>query len=162
MPRFANMLAEGMKQRGHTVNIWSPTSTFNKLPGSAFMKKWLGYIDQFIIFPLIVRRRIKSLSPDTLFVFTDHALGPWVPLVSDRLHVIHCHDFLAQQSAAGEIPENVTGWTGRQYQQLIWRGYSKGKNFISVSLNTRSALQRFLPAPAQRSEMVYNGLNQRF
>jgi glycosyltransferase involved in cell wall biosynthesis len=162
MPRFANMLAEGMKQRGHQVELWSPSPVFYRLPGSRVIKKWLGYIDQFIIFPFAVRRRLQTVSHDTLFIFTDQALGPWVPLVADRFHVIHCHDFLAQQSALGEVPENPTSWTGRQYQRLIRSGYTKGKNFISVSFKTKAELHRFLHSVPQRSEVVYNGLNQQF
>ena len=102
------------------------------------------------------------MEPGTLFVFTDQALGPWVPLVADQPHVIHCHDFLAQRSALGEIPENMSSWTGRQYQAFIRRGYLKGKNFISVSQNTRNELHRFLSFPVSHSEMIYNGLNQSF
>jgi glycosyltransferase involved in cell wall biosynthesis len=162
MPRFAGMLANGMKQRGHTVEIWSPLPKFYKLPGSTSTKKWLGYIDQFILFPIAVKRRLKKVSVNSLFVFTDHALGPWIPLVADLPHVIHCHDFLAQQSALGEIPENPTKMSGRVYQRMIHRGYSVGKNFISVSLNTKAMLHKFLKALPERSEVVYNGLNQSF
>jgi len=162
MPRFANMLADGMKQRGHQVEIWSPAPVFHRLPGSRFVKKWLGYIDEFILFPLQVKRRLKKVPKDTLFVFTDHALGPWVPLIQNRFHVIHCHDFIAQQSALGEVPENPTSWTGRQYQRLIREGFSRGKHFISVSENTKKILHRFLPEPPRDSEVVYNGMNQKF
>ncbi len=162
MPRFAMMLAEGMKARGHKIELWSPEARFNKLPVPAFFKKWLGYIDQYIIFPAEVRKRLKETSKDTLFVFTDQALGPWIPLVADRPHVIHCHDFLAQKSALGQIPQNQTSWSGKHYQAFIYRGYSKGKNFISVSEKTRADLADFLPGKPNLSEMVYNGLNQSF
>src|SRR5688500_6220233 len=99
MPRFSGMLATGMRERGYKVETWSPKGRFVRIPGTKLMKKWLGYIDQFILFPMTVRSRIKKCTPDTLFVFTDNAQGPWVPLVSDRPHAIHCHDFLAQRSA---------------------------------------------------------------
>ncbi len=160
MPRFAQMLATGMKERGHSTSILMPAPHFYKLPIPKGKKKWMGYIDQYILFPQKVRKLLKNYSPETLFVFTDQALGPWVPLVADRPHVIHCHDFLAQLSAIGEIAENPTSWTGRQYQGYIRNGYSKGKNFISVSEKTRKDLHRFLPTQPKISEVVYNGLNQ--
>ncbi len=162
MPRFANMLAAGLTARGHMVKIWNPAPVFVRLPAPRFLKKWLGYIDQYIVFPTRVRRKIKSTPKDTLFVFTDHALGPWVPIVKDLHHVIHCHDFLAQWSALGVIPENPTSWTGRLYQSYIGRGYSRGKNFISVSEKTRNDLHQFLSRKPLVSEVVYNGLNQSF
>ena len=162
MPRFAQMLADGMAARGHTVAVWAPEAAFSRLPVPRPLRKWLGYLDQYAAFPAQVRRRLRACPPGTLFVFTDHALGPWLPLVTGRPHAVHCHDFLAQRSALGEIPENPTGWTGRQYQALIRRGYAQAHNFISVSHNTAADLQRFLPAPSVRSEVVYNGLNQAF
>lgn len=162
MPRFAKMVSDGIQERGHKVEFWIPQPRFFNIPLAESKRKWLGYIDQFIIFPLEVRRRLKKCPSDTLFVFTDHALGPWVPLVADRPHVIHCHDFLALKSALGQIPENPTSWTGRQYQGLIRRGFSKGKNFISVSKKTREDLHKILEASPSLSEVVYNGLNHPF
>src|SRR5690606_565450 len=99
MPRFARMLSEGMKEQGHKVEIWMPKPVFYNLPFLTILKKWMGYIDQFIIFPSQVKKRLHVCPDDTLFVFTDHALGPWIPMVAHRHHVIHCHDFLAQRSA---------------------------------------------------------------
>jgi glycosyltransferase involved in cell wall biosynthesis len=162
MPRFARMLEKGMYERGHTVKMWSPKPRFTRLAKNKSLKKWMGYIDQFIVFPLEVKSWLKSQSENTIFVFTDHALGPWVPLVARFPHVIHCHDFLAQRSGLGEIPENMSSWTGKQYQNFIRRGYSKGNNFISVSEKTREDLHRFLGKVPACSEMVYNGLNQSF
>jgi glycosyltransferase involved in cell wall biosynthesis len=162
MARFASMLSEGMEERGHTVQVWSPKARFFRIPLPNSIKKWMGYIDQYIIFRLEVRIRLKGCSPNTIFVFTDNALGPWVPWVNDRPHVTHCHDFLAQRSALDEIIENPTSWTGKLYQSFIRRGYLHGKNFISVSEKTKADLHRFLKSPPLISEVVYNGLNQSF
>jgi glycosyltransferase involved in cell wall biosynthesis len=156
------MLADGMQKRGHTVNVLSPTAKFFKLHSHSAIKKWLGYIDQYIVFPQQIRKWLKSCPSDTLFVFTDQALGPWVPLVANRPHVIHCHDFMALRSALGEIAENPTSWTGRKYQELIRRGFSKGKNFISVSHKTKEDLHRFLISKPKISEVVYNGFHHPF
>ena len=162
MPRFANMLADGLRQRGHRVDTWSPKPYFSKLPLPVFLKKWLGYIDQYIVFPAQVKKRLKSSDPNTLFVLTDHALGPWLPLFADKFHVVHCHDFIAQQSALGQISENPVSWTGKKYQEFIRWGYVKGKNFISVSKKTQTDLHQFINPKLIRSEVVYNGLNQSF
>ena len=162
MPRFATMLAEGMRVRGHEVQMWSPDAFFYRLPVSPGLKKWLGYIDQFFLFPLKTTLRIKRCSDNTLFIFSDQALGPWVPMVVKRPHVIHCHDFLAQHSALGYIPENKTGATGKVYQSIIFKGYSKGKHFISVSKKTQEDLHQLLSSSPLTSEVVYNGLNQSF
>jgi glycosyltransferase involved in cell wall biosynthesis len=162
MPRFTTMLAEGMTERGHRVKIWSPGATFFKLPVKGVLKKWLGYIDQYIIFPASVKRRLRECPEDTLFVFTDQAQGPWVKLVASRKHVMHCHDFLAQFSALGKISENKTGLTGKMYQQYIRNGYFKTKNFISVSNKTQNDLKELIGEKTKTSAVVYNGLDKAY
>lgn len=162
MPRYVKWLADGMNKRGHHVTVLSPQSYFSKLPAPAALKKWMGYLDQYIVFPKEVKRKIKKVAPDTLFVFSDHALGPWVPIVEKKLNVVHCHDFLAQKSALGQIPQNPTGWTGRQYQAYIRKGYAKGKNFISISHKTENDLLQLLPTKPRISNVVYNGVNPIF
>ena len=159
MPRFARMITKGMHARGHSADEWTAKPFFYKLPIPARFKKWLGYIDQFIVFPLQVRWRVRQLPGNTLFVFSDQALGPWVPLVAKRPHVIHVHDFMALRSSLGEFVQNPTGWTGRQYQAMIRRGFGHGQGFVSVSEKTRIDLKRFLPTKPRVSEVVYNGLN---
>jgi glycosyltransferase involved in cell wall biosynthesis len=163
IPRFAAMIKRGMADRGHKVDAWTSQPRFARLPvGTPFLRKWLGYVDQFLLYPKKLRKLAAQQPRDTLFVIVDQALGMWVPGVAQRPHVIHCHDFLALKSALGEFPENPTGWTGRQYQRLIRKGFSRGKAFISVSKKTREDLHRFLPAAPKVSEVVYNGLNHPF
>ena len=161
MPRFTSMLEAGMKSRGHSVRVWTPSAKLFKLPFGKF-KKWLAYIDQYVIFPVGARFKILRSPSDTLYVITDHALGPYVPLIADKPHVIHCHDFLAQRSALGEIPENPTSFTGRKYQAFIRNGYSKGRYFVSVSEKTKKDLEEFLPQKPELTEVVYNGINETF
>lgn len=164
MPLFARMIVEGARQAGHAVQVWSPRACLHRLPAPRSAKKWLGYVDQYLLFPLQVRWRLRRQALDTLFVFSDQALGPWVPLVADRAHVIHCHDFLALRSALGEIPQNRTGWTGRLYQRVIRWGFRHGRHFISVSRHTQEELHRFLAdtAAPQLSVVVHNGLNHAY
>jgi glycosyltransferase involved in cell wall biosynthesis len=162
MPRYANMLLNGMKERGHEVEVWTPTARFYKLPLLKNLKKWLGYIDQYILFPLEIKFKLRTYSKDTLFVFADQALGPWVPLVKNRKHVVHCHDFLALKSALGTIPENPTSFSGKQYQNYIRNGFSKGKCFISISKKTQQDLHELHKGEILRSSVCYNGLNRPF
>lgn len=162
MPRYANMLLSGMKERQHEVEVWSPRARFYKLPVFSFLKKWLGYVDQYIVFPFEVKLKLLSAPNDTLFVFADQALGPWVPLVNKKKHVVHCHDFLALKSALGNVPENPTSFSGRQYQNYIRNGFSKGKNFISISKKTQEDLEEFHQGKIIKSAVCYNGLSRPF
>jgi len=163
MPRYARMIGQGMENRNFKIEYWTAPTLFTRYAKKAGMiQKWLGYIDSYVVFPVILRHRLRCLPPATLIVVTDHALGMWVPHISSLPHVIHCHDFLAQRSAMGEFPEHRTGVSGRIYQRLIRRGFRQGRNFISISQKTRDDLTRFLIKQPELSEVVYNGLNYPF
>ncbi len=159
MPRFANMLQSAYSARGLEVRRWAPRAFFRNLFRNELARKWAGYLDQYVLFPVWVRRRLKHLSADTLFVFCDQAMGPWVPLVASRPHIVHAHDLLALRSALGDITENPTSLTGRIYQRFIRRGVRRARNFISISYKTRDDLHRFMGISPPVSEVVYNGLN---
>jgi glycosyltransferase involved in cell wall biosynthesis len=159
MPRFARMLKSSYEARGHCVHVWSPRAVlFKSFPRGRF-SKWAGYVDQYLLFPMWVRKALKRVPVDTLFVFCDQALGPWVPLVETRPHVVHVHDLLALRSALGDVPENPTSVTGRIYQRYIRRGFRRARHFISISKNTRDDLHRFGRVTPMTSDVVYNGLN---
>ena len=167
--RLVRMMSEAFEARGHHVQVRKPTprahrwatisATAARWPGLARWAKWAGYVDQFIFFPREQRRAIVADPPDTLYVFCDQALGPWVPLVRHRPHVVHCLDLLALRSALGLIPENPTSWSGRLYQRYIRSGFSHGRHFISISEKSRDDLHRYGGVQPQTSEVVYLGQN---
>jgi len=159
MPRFARMLEQAYFARGHQVQVWSPQPKVYALVPNGRFSKWAGYIDQYLLFPIWLRKQIRQQPADTLYVFCDQALGPWVPLVRHKPHVVHVHDLLALRSALGDVPENPTAWSGRLYQNYIRNGFQKAKHFISISNKTREDLHHFSKVSAVTSEVVYNGLN---
>ena len=159
MPRFARMLEQAYVTRGHQVQIWSPQAKLYAITPQGPLSKWAGYVDQYLLFPLWVRKQVKQQPADTLYVFCDQALGPWAPLVKHKPHVVHVHDLLALRSALGDVPENPTAWSGKLYQRYIRRGFGQAKHFISVSNKTCDDLHRFGNVTAITSELIYNGLN---
>lgn len=162
MPRFARMLQLAYARRGYQVEVWSPAALLHRWLNFGSMAKWAGYIDQYLFFPLWVKCQLRRQPAGTLYVFCDQALGPWVPLVAHLPHVIHCHDFLALQSALGDYPQNPVSLTGRIYQHYICRGFQTGRYFISVSQESKQQLAKYLPTPPLISEAVHNGLNYSF
>jgi glycosyltransferase involved in cell wall biosynthesis len=161
-PHFARMLSAAFAERGHHVQLRQPQAVVRQwLLISRWTKwaKWAGYVDQYLIFPRVLRRQAAKDPADTLYVFCDQALGPWVPLLAERPHVVHCHDLLALRSALGLLPENPTSFTGRIYQRYIRAGFGKARHFISVSKKSRDDLHEFGRVQPQTSEVVYNGLN---
>ena len=159
---FAQMLHDEYARRGHRVCVRRPPALLRSLVRSGPLAKWAGYVDQYLLFPRRLRAQMRGDPPDTLYVFCDQALGPWVPLAARRPHVVHCHDLLALRSALGDIPENPTAWTGRLYQRYIRAGFRRGRHFISISERTRDELHAFAGTPSGISEVVHNGLNHPF
>ncbi len=159
MPRFARMLEQAYVARDHQVQVWSPQAKLYAITPNGRFSKWAGYVDQYMLFPLWVRKQIRHQSDDTLYVFCDQALGPWMPLVKHKPHVVHVHDLLALRSALGDVPENPTAWSGKLYQRYIRHGFQQAKHFISISNKTRDDLHHFGKVTAITSELVYNGLN---
>jgi glycosyltransferase involved in cell wall biosynthesis len=159
MPRFAGMLKAAYESRGHSVDSWSASPKVYDWVPLGRLSKWAGYVDQYLLFPLAMRRAMTHTSKDTLFVFCDQALGPLVRVVGARPHIVHVHDLLALRSALGEVPENPTSVTGRMYQRYIRRGFQNARHFISISRKTQADLHRVGGVSAITSEVVYNGLN---
>ena len=156
---FARMLAEAFAARGHRVTVRRPVPRARAWAGEGRLAKWAGYVDQYLLFPRQLRRAMRRDPPDTLYVVCDQALGPWVPLVAARPHVVHCHDLLALQSAQGDWPQNPVSITGRKYQRWIRRGFSRARHFVSISHHTRTELHRLTGLQAVTSEVVHLGLN---
>lgn len=159
MPRFANSLKQSLEGRGYEVDTWAPKAFFFNFFKGTRLQKWGGYVDQYLIFPFRIRQWVRKQSADTLYVFCDQALGPWVPALKDRPHVIHCHDLLALRSAMGLVPENPTSFTGKIYQRFILRGFAQGQNFIAISSKTKQDLVEFGDIPPDRVQVVLNELN---
>lgn len=163
MRLFANQIAAGLRGRGYMVEELTAPVFFGRfLPRSVSAAKWLGYIDQFLIFPPWLWLRARLLPPDALCVLADQALGPWLPWIGRRPHVVHCHDLLALQAAMGRQPFHRLGWSGRLYQRWILRGFRRGRYFLAVSGATQAALRPYLSQRAQLCALLYNPLASRF
>ena len=156
---FAAMLVKAYTARGHSVELRQPKAVVRRLLPDGPWAKWAGYVDQYVLFPWQIGQSLSRDSVDTLYVFCDQALGPWMPYICSRPHVVHCHDLMALRSALGEIPQNPTSFTGRLYQRYIRWGFRHARHFISVSRKSQLDLHRFGAVRALTSEVVYNGLN---
>jgi len=160
MPRFAGMLGEGLRARGHEVQVWAPQPHWQHRLSGTRLAKWAGYVDQYLRFPRWVRAQLARQEPDTLYVLADQALGPWVPLLAGRPLVVHVHDLLALRSALGEVPENPTRPSGRVYQRYIRAGFAQARHFICISQRTRDDLLRVGGVQPLSCEVVHNGLHR--
>ena len=140
MQRFAAFMAQGLRQAGHEARVVKPRASLGQLhiSGEGF-GKWLGYVDKFGLFPLVLKSEIKWA--DVVHI-CDHSNSFYTKYLRFVPHVVTCHDLLAVRSALGEIPQNPTRWTGRQLQRLILKGLTEAQHIACVSDATRSDLLR--------------------
>lgn len=163
MRSFALQIATGLRARGHRVREITAPVVFGRLAAKgAGISKWLGYIDQYLLFRLQLWWLARRLPPRTLCVFCDQALGPWIPALKHHPHVVHVHDLLALQAALGRQPFHHLGWSGRLYQRWICDGFRQARCFLSVSAATLQALTAELRQPPWLNEVLLNPLPPRF
>ncbi len=115
MQRFAALLYREIGARGIAVEWLTPPVLFGRLPiPHRRLRQGLGFIDKFIIFPVLLRRRARTLrgSP-VVYHICDHSNSPYFNAVRQEPHLITCHDLIAVRTALGEFPELRRRWTGR-------------------------------------------------
>ena len=156
MQRFAEMLHKGLLAAGHQVRLLRPPVMVGRIRrGSTGLGKWIGYIDQFVLYPIILRR--QALWADIVHI-CDQANVVYIPHLRDKPHVVTCHDVLAIRAALGEIRETRTGWTGRIFQQWILRNLRKARRITCVSKQTASELHRLTGLTDNAVNVVPNAL----
>lgn len=163
MRAYADLIASALHCRGHRVLTLRPPVLFGRLlPRPHPLSKWLGYLDCFLLFPPLLWLRARRLPQGSLYVLMDQALGPWLPWIADRPHLLHCHDFLALEASQGRQPFHHLTASGRAYQRWIRRGFRGARAFLSVSAATRAGLHAQLPAAPRFSELLPNPRLPRF
>jgi len=156
MLRFADVMEKELTQAGHEVRVIRPTVKLCKFSWPKKLEKWIGYVDKYLLFPLPLRR--AAAWADVVHI-CDHSNSMYVKYVSDKPHLITCHDLLAVRSASGEFPENRVGFTGRLLQSWISRGLKSAQFVVCDSCATLNDCKRALDISTERLTVVYLGLN---
>jgi glycosyltransferase involved in cell wall biosynthesis len=159
MQRFAALLNRGFTAAGHETRLIRPPVIVGTLPFRGTTAKWLGYADQFVVFPRLLK---KAAEWADVVHICDHSNAVYINYVRHRPHVVTCHDMLAIRSALGEIACHRTLWTGRQLQSGILRGLraaARTGHIVCVSEATYLDILRVAKVPADTVSTIYNGLN---
>ncbi|QEG01052.1 Glycogen synthase [Stieleria maiorica] len=177
MERFAQMLRRGAEERGITAEIWRPEVFFakrytNTTSGAA---KWLGYLDKWVRYPRVIRRRIATMRrSDSLrgvhFHVADHSNAFYMRQLPVAGSAITCHDVLAIRGARGDADAYCpASRPGRWMQAWILRNLARSQKVAAVSATTLSQLQTLSESvtgayPPDRRDwrVIFNGFNARF
>jgi glycosyltransferase involved in cell wall biosynthesis len=165
MARFTLMLKSGLEQNNVTAEVWYPTIFFGKFSKSTLrgIGKWLGYIDKWLIFPVIMRwNRIGE--KDTYFHICDHSNAPYVPHLPKGRTSITCHDVLAIRGALGFKDAYCPATrTGKIFQNWILSNLLKADKIASVSHFTHDQLVALNKGVAKPGwQVIHNGFNAGF
>ncbi len=159
MLRFAAVLESGLARAGVAVEMIRPEPLFGRLrPSAGGFGKWLGYLDKFVVFPFVLRKKIANRGGVVVHI-CDHSNAPYTRHLRRVPHIVTCNDLLAIRSALGEFPQNPTGWTGRMLQRWIANGLRRANRIACISEATRRDLLRVLRIDERRATVIHMGQN---
>ena len=144
MQRFSAMMLRGLTERGIKAELIRPKSVLGNLgiPGG-FARKWLGYIDKYVLFPFQLRRRARS-APESVVHICDHSNAVYIEHCRPAPVVVTCHDLLAVRGGLGEETDCPATFTGRLLQKWILRGLGHAEAIACASGATASDANRLL------------------
>ncbi len=146
MSRFAGMLKEGFEKAGVRTVLWKPPVVFASGQSTtlAGLGKWLGYLDKWVVFPVVLflRALVASLRDnDCRFHICDHSNAPYLPWLPAKRTAITCHDVLAIRGALGFADAYCSATAmGKLLQKWILKNLASADKIACVSNYTRQQL----------------------
>lgn len=147
MERFARMLSDGFIKKGIEVEIWKPLVIFGKKSLNPYsgLGKYLGYVDKWLIFPLILKWRLLKKANNNNSVFfhvCDHSNSPYLKCLPVDKSGITCHDVLAIRGALGYADAYCpASGMGKILQKWILKNLAQAKKIACVSQHTLAQLK---------------------
>lgn len=156
MLRYADMLCRHMALRGHEVEMVQPPPILGKMSVQPTLRKWLGYVDKYVFFPVKLRSRARGFD---LVHVCDHSNSMYLAHIGPRPCSITCHDLLAIGAARGLYPQQKVSFFGKMQQRWILKHLACTRNVVCVSANTARELAGFSEADAQTVVVIPNALD---
>ena len=156
---FQAVMERELRRLGCEVRLVTAQPLALRLPFPSRLRKWVGYIDKFVLFPLTLGRHLRWADVSHI---TDHSNAMYVPRVVRKPNIVTCHDVIAIQASLGMIEGWDVGATGRLFQRLISSGLGRTDAVACVSQLTRRDLLALRLADEAKVSVVSNGLNADF
>jgi glycosyltransferase involved in cell wall biosynthesis len=156
---YLDLLKKIIKNKGHKVEILKPKVILNKYDFKInIIKKYLGYIDNYIIFGF---RLFNIIKKNDIVHICDQANSILFPFIKTKKIVFTCHDLLNVKLINDNRLKKIS-ITGSLYQKLILFFIKKFNNIICVSDSTRQDLIRLVDCKNKNIHVIHNALNQNF
>jgi glycosyltransferase involved in cell wall biosynthesis len=165
MRRYAALLRDLLGSQDVRMQILTPLHVFGRIPFTpAALRKWLGYIDKYLLFPPLLRLRASSFD---LVHICDHSNAVYHPWTGRTPCLVTCHDMLAIRGGLGDASVDCAASPfGRLLQRWILTSLASCSALVFVS---RFTLEDFLRLTQRsRSEVgftlrvIHNPLNSPF
>jgi glycosyltransferase involved in cell wall biosynthesis len=157
MLQYQQMLHDVLVASGIFVESINPPPVFGKLlPGN----KWSHYLDKYIVFQLLLKKKLASLNHGTIIHVCDHSNSSYLKGTSNFASVMTCHDLIAIQGAKGFFPGQSIGVLGRHLQRYISNAFYYADCVVCDSYNTRCDLKKLFPSLVADLSVVYPGFNK--
>ena len=170
MIRFAHLLNTGFSNNGVQSEIWWPNIFVGAkvVSTNSGLGKWLGYLDKYVIFPMILKRRIKNQNLNNAsvrFHICDHSNAPYLKYLPIKHTSITCHDVIAIRGGFGFKDSFVkVSFTGKLLQKWILDRLKTATSIAFVSINTFSQFKELIPADTipKNWKVIHNSFNNDF
>ena len=170
MIRFAHLLSTGFIEQGIHVDIWWPTVFVGGIIKSTNTGtgKWLGYLDKYLIFPAVLKSRMKSeklKNTAVKFHICDHSNAPYLKYLPLANTSITCHDVIAIRGALGYSDSYQPASTmGKRLQKWIMQHLSIAHSIAFVSQHSFNQFKELVPAEAIKKNwcVIHNSFNNDF
>lgn len=171
MIRFAHMLELGFKEAGIQTELWNPVIFFGKgfKSTKSGVSKWVGYLDKFFVFPLVLRIRLRKKryrGSDVIFHVCDHSNAPYLKYLPKGVTGITCHDVLAIRGSMGHADAYAPASRfGKILQSWILRNLEKAEILAAVSHFTLNQFKDLSKSNLNEREnwvVIHNAFNAPF
>ncbi len=170
MNKFADLLNNGLKAEGKQSEIWTPPLIFGFFFNHTRfgLAKWFGYIDKWIVYPIILKAKISWLTFNKVnFVIhiCDHSNSPYLLLLKKTKAGITCHDVLAIRGAMGYKDAYCESTKmGTILQKWIRNNLLKFERIAAVSATTFGQLTSLSKHKilSKKWVVIHNALNEEF
>lgn len=129
---FADWVVKSLSERAHVRSRAAPALFLNALTRRSRLAKWLFYVDQFLVLPVLLA--FSSRHYDRVIV-ADHSNSFSTLLVPSRKVAAMVHDMVGVRLALNGIPgAPPAGASGRVMQRLVLAGLRRMR-WLAVSSN---------------------------
>jgi glycosyltransferase involved in cell wall biosynthesis len=151
---FASCLERELPGLGCVVTRIAPKAVLGRPAIAPRARKWMAYVDKYILFPPVLRR--YSAKSDITHVL-DQGNSIYLRPLSNRPHLLTCHDMLAIRAALGELPGWEVGRTGKKYQALNLQAMREARMIAVDSVATADDVKRLTGLGDDRVRLIYIG-----